>query len=97
MVATRFTPYSPALSIRTLRYFYEQLGHKIWGKFGFLDAFSLFADWVADGNLAINQGPIVVMVENYRSALLWRLFMSAPEIKDALTRLGFRSPHLANT
>jgi hypothetical protein len=44
--------------------------------------------------LAIDQGPIVVMMENYRSGLLWNLFMSCPEIKEGLKKLGFESPWL---
>ena len=43
--------------------------------------------------LAIDQGPIVVMIENYRSGLLWKLFMSVPEVRAGLSRLGFSSPH----
>lgn len=89
-------PYVPELSIQTLRHFYEKLGDRIWGEYGFLDAFNQSTDWVADGNLAINQGPIVVMIENYRSGLLWKLFMSVPQIRGALVRLGFESPHLTN-
>lgn len=89
-------PYVPSLSIPTLRHFYEDLGDRIWGEFGFLDAFNQSADWVAEGNLAINQGPIVVMIENHRSGLLWELFMSAPEVRDALLRLGFESPRLSH-
>ena len=87
-------PYIPELAMRTLRHFYDTLGARIWGEFGFLDAFNQSAGWVAPSNLAIDQGPIVVMIENHRSGLLWNLFMSAPEIRGALMRLDFESPHL---
>jgi hypothetical protein len=87
-------PYTPKESMQALRHFYENLGDKIWGEFGFFDAFSETHDWVAESNLAIDQGPIVCMIENYRSNLLWNLFMSAPEIKLGLHKLGFKSPHL---
>jgi hypothetical protein len=87
-------PYTPEHSMRALRHFYHRLGDRIWGEFGFTDAFSQTHDWYADSYLAIDQGPIVVMIENYRSGLMWRLFMGSPEIRNGLRRLGFESPHL---
>ena len=83
-------PYTPEESMRALRHFYQDLGGRIWGKFGFKDAFSISANWTAEGYLAIDQGPIVVMIENYRSGLLWRLFMANPEVHAGLRSLGFR-------
>jgi hypothetical protein len=88
-------PYAPAESLQALRHFHGRLGAKLWGKYGFKDSFSESRDWVAESYLAIDQGPIVVMIENYRSGLLWRLFMSCPEIRAGLARLGFESPDLA--
>jgi hypothetical protein len=82
-------PYLPAESMDTLRHFYEDLGLELWGPHGFFDAFNRSREWVACGNLAIDQGPIVVMVENHRSGLLWELFMSCEEVQAGLTRLGF--------
>lgn len=82
-------PYTPKESIEALNFFYYKLGNKIWGKYGFVDAFSLEEVWFADSYLAIDQGPITCMIENYRSGLLWNLFMSAPEVKAGLTKLGF--------
>ena len=81
--------------MRALRYFHESVGEKIWGRFGFTDAFSESRDWYAKTYLAIDQGPIVAMIENYRSALLWRLFMRDPDVQTGLRRLGFESAHLA--
>jgi hypothetical protein len=77
-----------------MRHFYEDLGQKIWGPYGFTDAFNEGQGWYADQYLAIDEGPIVVMIENYRSGLCWKLFMSCPEIKAGLTKLGFESPAL---
>lgn len=85
-------PYTPAESLRALRHFHDDLGDKIKGPCGFADAFSLHEDWVAQSNLAIDQGPIVVMIENYRSGLLWDMFMSAPEVQAGLDKLGFAEP-----
>ena len=72
-----------------LRYFYEELGDDLWGNMGFYDAFSEEYDWYADGYLAIDQGPIIAMIENHRTQLLWDLFMSNPEISAGLDKLGF--------
>jgi len=82
-------PYTPVESMTALRYFYYTLGDKIWGTYGFKDAFSLSKDWYADSYLAIDQGPIVVMIENYRTGLLWNLFMSNTDVQAGLTKLGF--------
>ncbi|MCF4100257.1 beta-glucosidase [Gillisia sp. M10.2A] len=83
-------PYTPAESIRAMRYFYNDLHDLTWGPAGFYDAFSLEGeDWVAPRYLAIDQGPQVVMIENYRSGLIWDLFMGAEEIKAGLDKLGF--------
>lgn len=84
-------PYTPAYSMQALRHFYEDLGDKIWSEYGFVDAFNESEDWYADSHLAIDQGPIVVMIENYRSGLLWDMFMSCPEVKQALKNMGFES------
>jgi hypothetical protein len=84
-------PYAPEFSMKALRHFYEDMGDKIWGEYGFTDAFNETKNWYAKSYLAIDQGPEIVMIENYRSALLWKLFMSCPEVKNGLTKLGFES------
>jgi len=66
------------------------------GKYGPYDAFSLEKDWYLPRYLAIDQGPIPVMIENHRSGLLWKLFMANEEVKNGLTKLGFDSPYLKN-
>lgn len=81
--------YTPEYSIEAMQGFYEKYGDKLLGKFGFYDAFSPQFDWYPKRYLAIDQGPIVVMIENYKTGLLWKLFMSAPEVQDGLNRLGF--------
>jgi hypothetical protein len=87
-------PYTPMQSMNAIRFFYYKLGNKIWGQYGFTDAFSLTNIWFDNDNLAIDQGPEIVMIENYRSGLLWNLFMSCPEVKKGMTNLGFTSPNL---
>lgn len=82
-------PYTPEESMQALRHFYYILGDKLWGTYGFHDAFNPGEAWWADSYLAIDQGPIIVMIENYRSGLCWDLFMSAPEVGTAMDKLGF--------
>jgi hypothetical protein len=86
-------PYAPKEAMRALRHFLKK-GDKLWGRFGFVDAFNEKRNWYADTFLAVDQGPIIVMIENYRTGLLWNLFMSIPEIQVGLRKLDFRSPHL---
>ena len=82
-------PYVPEAAIAALRHFDGYRRGALWGDYGLRDAFSAQEDWIAPSHLAINQGPIVAMIENYRSGLLWRLFMAAPEVRTGLGRLGF--------
>jgi hypothetical protein len=82
-------PYTPDESMKALRFFYYVLGDQLWGPYGFYDAFSIKDQWFADSYLAIDQGPIVCMIENYRTGLLWDLFMANTEIRSGLTKLGF--------
>jgi hypothetical protein len=84
-------PYTPEYSMQALRHFYNDLGAKIWTDYGFVDAFNETRNWYADSHLAIDQGPIIVMIENHRSGLLWKLFMSVPEVQKGLKKLGFSS------
>lgn len=87
-------PYTPDESMKALHFFYYKLGDKIWKEHGFSDAFNLSANWFDPQHIAIDQGPIIVMIENYRTGLIWSLLMSDPEIKEGLKKLGFKSPNL---
>ncbi len=88
-------PYTPDKSMAAMKYWYANMKDKIWGEFGFYDAFSEQQNWFGKKYLAIDQGPIVVMMENYRSGLLWKLFTSCPEIQNGLKNvLGFTAPYL---
>lgn len=84
--------YTPDESMTAMRYWYTQKKDKIWGKYGFYDAFSDSAEWYPTKYLAIDQGPIVVMMENHRTGLFWKLFMGAPEVQAALKKLNMQSP-----
>ena len=84
-------PYTPEYSMEAIKHFYYLLGDKLWGTYGFYDAFNFTQEWTASSYLAIDQGPIVIMIENYRTALLWDLFMANNEIENGLDKLSFTS------
>jgi len=90
-------PYAPDIVMPALRHFHDAMGDRLWGEYGFFDAFSESADWVAKTHLAIDQGPQIVMIENHRSGLIWNLFMRDAEVRRGLQRLDFQSPHLSGT
>ncbi len=87
-------PFTPAESMAALKFFYYVLGDKLWKEYGFIDAFSLHSRWLANSFLAIDQGPQIVMIENYRTGLLWDLFTGCPEVKAGMQLLGFSAPYL---
>lgn len=81
--------FTPAQSMDAIRFFYYTVGDKLWGEYGFYDAFAPTEGWWANSYIAIDQGPMICMIENYRSGLLWDLFMSHPKVDAALAKLGF--------
>lgn len=88
-------PYTPVESMKALKFFYYVLGDKIFKEYGFVDAFSLQQLWYANSFLAIDQGPIIIMIENHRSGLIWNLLSSCPEVKNGMKNvLGFSAPYL---
>ena len=87
-------PYTPKESMQAMTNWYKNHKDRLFGTYGFYDAFSETDNWYPKRYLAIDQGPIVVMMENHRSQLLWKLFTSAPEIQQGLKKLGFTAPYL---
>jgi hypothetical protein len=83
-------PYTPEESMKALKHFYRDRGAKLWGAYGFRDGFNVTENWFEDVYMALNQAPITVMIENYRTGLIWKLFMSNPEMGPALDRIGFK-------
>ena len=83
-------PYTPEASMLALKHFYRDLGDRLWGAYGPRDAFNLDQNWFAPIFMGLNQAPIVVMTENYRTGLIWKLFMSNPEVQPMLTKIGFK-------
>lgn len=82
-------PYTPEESMQFLKFMYQPAQDSLIGKYGPYDAFSFEHDWYVPRYLAIDQGPIPVMIENHRSGLIWNLFMTVPELETGLTKLGF--------
>ncbi|MGA8026083.1 MAG: glucoamylase family protein [Bryobacteraceae bacterium] len=83
-------PYTPEASMEALKYFYRELGDRLWDIYGFRDAFNLQQDWFSQIYMGLNQAPIVVMMENYRTGLIWKNFMANPEIEVMLGRVGLK-------
>lgn len=81
--------FTPEYSVPTLRYFYDTYRPRIWTAYGFRDAFNLGAQWFASDELGIDQGPIVLMIENYRTQRVWRRFMQSEIVQRGLQRAGF--------
>jgi exo beta-1,2-glucooligosaccharide sophorohydrolase (non-reducing end) len=73
-------PYTPELSLEALHHFYRDLGRNLWGIYGFRDAFNLKENWFSGIYMGLNQAPMAVMIENYRTGLVWKSFMANPEI-----------------
>lgn len=82
-------PYAPEEVMPVIRHFYESFGNKLFGRYGFYDAFSVEYNWWPQRYLAIDQGPIVVMIENHRTGLLWNLFMNDEDVQNGLKKLEF--------
>ncbi len=82
-------PYVPEESMKALHYFYYILGDRLWGEYGFKDSFNLGSQWFASSYIAIDQGPIIIMIENHRTGLLWKNFMKNEDILKGLANLGF--------
>ncbi|MCS6844452.1 MAG: hypothetical protein NZ528_09070 [Caldilineales bacterium] len=86
--------FTPEQSLSTLRHMFDAYGPRLWGVYGLKDALNLRCepDWFANDYVGIDVGAMLVMIENYRSRLVWRVFMRNREIRDAMDRVGFGSP-----
>ncbi len=85
-------PYTPAESMAALKNYYRNYGKFLWGAYGFKDAFNLDSNWCSEIYMGLNQAPVVVMIENYRSGLIWKLFMKAADIQNGLKKLAATKP-----
>jgi hypothetical protein len=82
-------PFAPEIVLPTIKSMIERNGTRIWGKYGFYDAFNHTANWVNDDFVGIAQGPMLIMIENFRTGLVWNYVMPDPIIQKGLTKLGF--------
>lgn len=82
-------PFAPEIVLPTIKSMNERYGHMLWGKYGYYDAFNLTAGWVDDDYIGIDQGPMLIMIENFRTGLVWDYTMKDPIIQDGLNKLGF--------
>ncbi len=80
-------PYTPQASMAALLHFYRDLGARVWSIYGFRDAFNVQKNWYSGITMGLNQAPMAVMIENYRTGLIWKLFMSNPEIQVMLKKI----------
>jgi hypothetical protein len=80
-------PYTPEQSMAALKHMYREHGSYLWGEYGFRDAVNLDENWQAKIYMGLNQAPVVVMIENYRTGLIWELFMKNNEVADVLNTL----------
>jgi hypothetical protein len=82
-------PFAPEIVLPTIKSIIERNGSKIWGKYGFFDSFNQTANWVNDDFIGIDQGPMLIMIENFRTGLVWNYVMKDPIIQKGLNRLGY--------
>lgn len=80
-------PYTPEASMAALKHLYRDYGDTMWGIYGLRDAINPSANWVSPIYMGLNQAPIVVMIENHRTGVVWKSFMSNPEITTMLKNL----------
>ncbi|HCM59015.1 MAG TPA: Tat pathway signal protein [Bacteroidales bacterium] len=83
-------PFAPEIVIPTIRSINERLGDRIWGRYGYYDSFNMTAQWVNDDFIGIDQGPMLIMIENFRTGLVWNYVMKDPVITEGLKKLGFK-------
>jgi hypothetical protein len=82
-------PFAPEYCVPTLQAFYTRFRKNLWSEYGFRDSFNLGDSWTDTDELGIDQGPIVIMIENYRTQKVWKLFMQNAEAQRGLQRAGF--------
>lgn len=80
--------YTPDASLAAIKHWYRDMGDRTWGIYGFVDSFNQQEDWYSGIYMGLNQAPQTVMIENGRTGLVWRAFMSNPEIKEMQRKIG---------
>ena len=80
-------PYTPDESMKALKNYYYNYGKFLWGEYGFRDAFNISENWCSEIFMGLNQAPMTIMIENYRTGLIWKLFMSNSEVREGLEKI----------
>jgi len=89
-------PYLPDEAMKALKNYYFNYGKFLWGEYGFKDAFDLTNNWCSELYMGLNQAPQVVMIENYRTGLIWKLFMQDADVQNGLKKLELESKNMKN-
>ena len=82
-------PFAPEIVLPTVKSINERYGNRLWGRYGFYDSFNPTAKWLDNDFVGIDQGPMLIMIENFRTGLVWNNVMKDPIIQKGLSRLGF--------
>ncbi|NLG69908.1 MAG: hypothetical protein GX496_10210 [Firmicutes bacterium] len=82
-------PFTPEHSLRAIRAMLERYGPLIWGEYGFVSAFNADEEWYSTEHIGIDQGASLLLIENYRTGLIWRYFMQNEPVRAALEKVGF--------
>jgi hypothetical protein len=82
-------PFAPEIVLPTIKSMNKKFGNRLWGKYGYYDAFNQTAKWIDDDFLGIDEGPMLIMIENFRTGLVWKYEMNDPIIQKGLNKLGF--------
>jgi len=83
-------PFAPEVCLPTMHRIHREWGDRLWTRYGYRDAFNPGRDWVATDVLGIDQGPMLLMIENHRTGSVWRRMMTEPVIRRGMKRAGFR-------
>ena len=83
-------PFAPEIVLPTIRSINERYGNKLWDKYGYFDSFNPTAKWFNADYIGIDQGPMLIMIENFRTGLVWNYVMKDPVIQKGLNKLGFK-------
>jgi hypothetical protein len=84
--------FTPELSLAALQTIRGRYGDQTWGRYGFSDAFNVDRDWWDQDVIGINLGITLLMIENYRSGLVWQVFERNESIQQALEMVGLTNP-----
>jgi hypothetical protein len=83
-------PFAPEIVLPTIKSINKKYGKKLWGKYGYYDAFNPTVNWFNDDFIGIDEGPMLMMIENFRTGFVWNYMMKDPIIQKGLNKLGYQ-------